>query len=224
MKTGVRLRVWLKGTDLVTRTAYRTLCDKMGYAGRLLAIRRLDFAEFEITGPEPRRAVPAVTRMMSTQSEFYNRNKHKHLIEFEWGGDGRKVEGVPLEDLLGYLTRDVTRRQGLDDSQEFNGKSGPNQVNLDRVPIFRTEVLVEDRDPFPKLALAKRVESELSAANVTVSALGTCWYLAVRAASTAEAMAETERIVVSKSRDRGLLLNPNAQSFQVRSVERIGEL
>lgn len=221
MRLDVRLRVWLKGVDLVTSTAYLTLRDTMGYGGRLLGIRRVEFSSFDLACEDPATAVAALKRMVSTQSEFYNRNKHNRLLECHWNGGGREVQGTPLDGLLGGLVPYVSSGQQLDDSQEFDGKSPRDQVILAEVPIFRTEVLVEDREAFPKTALAQRLESELATTDVTVSALGTCWYLAVRSDSESSALAMTEEIVVSRSRNRGLLLNPNAQAFEIRSVEEL---
>jgi hypothetical protein len=221
MNMDIRLRVWLKGVDLVTSTAYLTLCDKMGYAGRLLGIKRTDYTSFALASPDPGATVAALKRMLATQGDFYNRNKHNHLLECRWGDGDADADGTPIDQLLASLSREISGRQQLEDSQEFDGKSGQDRVILTNVPIFRTEVLVEDREPFPKLALAQRLESELAAADFTVSALGTCWYLALRAESDARAQAITEEIVVSKSRDSGLLSNPNAQVFEIRSVERV---
>ncbi len=222
MNIEIRLRVWLKGVDLVTSTAYLTLCDKMGYAGRLLGIKRTDFLAFTMASPDPGGTVAALKRLISTQGDFYNRNKHNQLLECRWDGEDGEVHGTPIDHLLASLSREISERQRLDDSQEFDGKSGQDRVILTHVPVFRTEVLVEDREPFPKLALAQRLESELAVTDITVSALGTCWYLVLRAESDAQARSITEGIVVSKSRDRGLLSNPNAQVFGIRSVERVG--
>ena len=223
MTVEVVLRVWLKSVDLVTGTAYLTLRNKMGYSDRLLAIRRADVSSFAVTCENPEATAAAVKRMIATRSEFYNRNKHNHLLEWWWGDRAPESQGTPLDQLLADLARDVSQSRRPEESQEFDGKRKPERVILGDIPIFRTEVLVEDRESFPKLALAQRLESELGATVVTVSTLGTYWYLGLRAGSESEAAALTEEIVVSKSRDRGLLMNPNAETFAICTVEPLLE-
>ena len=87
--------------------------------------------------------------------------------------------------------------------------------------MFRSEVLVEDTDPSSRDGLARRLESELASAPVVVSELGTRWYMALQVSTQAEAEAITREIVVTRKRDRGLLLNPNYQGFKLLSLAPI---
>ena len=128
----------------MTGTAYLTLRNKMGYSDRLLAIRRADVSSFAVTSEDPEATMAAVKRMITTRSEFYNRNKHNHLLEYRWGNRAPESQGAPLDQLLGDLTRDVSQCRPPDDSQEFDGKGKPERVILGDVPIFRTEVVIEN--------------------------------------------------------------------------------
>lgn len=219
MTVHVSLRAWNKGVDLVASTAFLTLVDKMAYGDRLLALQRLDSCAFDIETAAPKPASDAIKKFFSGQSSFYNRNKHNYLLECSWRGE-MESDGTPISELHGRIRAAVHRRiAGA--SREFDSNSAPDRVILKDLSVYRTEVLVEDRDGSAKKALAQRLEAELVDASVAVSALGTCWNLALRAGSEEEATAVTDEIVVSRRRDRGLLLNPNDHRFDILSVERM---
>jgi hypothetical protein len=215
----MRLSVWLKGADLAATTAFLTLTDKMGYGGRLLALRRFDHYGFGAEAHEPRAAVARLKTILSGQSTFYNRIKHSYFLEFRWQG-GSVTDGIPIDELERRLASDVARRLELEVSQDLNGKGDQKRVIVKNVPIYRTEVRVEALDPSERDGLARKLGSELSSP-VVGSALGVCWYFAIRAENEEAAQAMTREIVVSRRRDCGLLLNPNYQTYQVLSVTRM---
>ena len=221
MRIEVTLDVFLKGVDLVASTAFLTLRDKMGYKNILLGLRRLESYAFSIDSPDPAETVATLKRVLSTQSTFYNRNKHNHILRCQWDGGGL-VDGVdPAESRVRLETQArATIKEALV-AEDFDSQRGTNRFILETVPVYRTEVLVEGLDPTTKKAMAKRLENELSVVPVVVTTLGTCWQLALRADSDAKARAVTEEIAVTEKRDRGLLLNPNYEGYQFLAIERI---
>ena len=102
----VSLRVGLKGADPVINTAYLTLVEKMGYHGRLLAMNRLESYAFRITCEDPASTLVSLRRLLSTQSTFYNRNKHNYFLECRWGG-GEHTEGFPAEGVYRRLAAEA---------------------------------------------------------------------------------------------------------------------
>ena len=217
MTIDVTLRVWLKGVDLIERTAYLTLVDKMGYEGKLVAIKRADVYSWEMPSTDPATTVSRLKRVLATGSTFYNKNKHNYLLGCKWNGE-LDIDGTPFDEVERRLHAEA-RRHLVEGHPEFDSQQSQDRVILDDVPVFRTEVFVEDIESSAKLALARRLEAELDATPVTVSALGTCWLMALRVGSEDECSTVTDEIVVSQRRDRGLLLNPNDQGFRVLSLQ-----
>jgi len=210
----VSLWVSLKGTDLVASTAWLTLVDKMGHGRNLMGLRRFDVYEFTVESEDPARTAEAVRDLFAGQGRFYNRNKHNYLLDISWE-NGQVTDGQPLAETARRLEAEVAARVR---SEDFDGNDDADRAIVSNVPVFRTDVLVEDLDPAAKKRLARYLESEL-AATVEVSALGTSWYLAIRAGSEGEATEIARSITVTESRDRGLLLNPNSQGLKILSLQ-----
>ncbi|UCG51478.1 MAG: hypothetical protein JSW58_15035 [Candidatus Latescibacterota bacterium] len=221
MTVEVTLDVFLKGVDLVASTAFLTLRDKMGYRRNLLALSRLDAYGFAIETEDPDRTVATLKRVLATQSTFYNRNKHNYFLDCRWEGGGT-TEGTTPEDYRQQLVSQARKTVLAGTKKDFDSTQDVDRVIFKDVPVYRTEVLVEDLDPAAKTAMARKLEDELSAARVVVTRLGTCWHLALRAETDGEAREVTEGIVVTKKRDRGLLLNPNYQGHKFLALEQIG--
>lgn len=219
MTLDVSIRVGLKGADPVINTAYLTLTEKMGYRGRLLALNRLESYGFAVGCRDAASTLEQLRRMLFTQTTFYNRNKNTHFVEYRWNGS-RQTDGLSIE-VLESLAGQVKRWAMLGRAGDLDSQPAAEQVILNRVPIYRSEVLVEDVDTTAKSALAGRLESELGANPVTVSELGVRWYLALRVGSDEEAQRATRDIVVSESRDHGILLNPNYQRHTLLSLHAI---
>ncbi|MDH3215538.1 MAG: hypothetical protein OEN01_04495 [Candidatus Krumholzibacteria bacterium] len=219
MKLEVSLRVALKAADPVISTAYLTLVEKMGYRDKLLALNRLESYSFSISCADPAPVVRSLTGFLATQSTFYNRNKHMYFLECSWEG-GRHTEGARVEQLES-LDRQVARWSKLDEPQDLDGQATRNRVMLKDVAIYRSEILVEDIDADKKVAVGRGLETELATAPVTVAELGVRWYLALRVDSKKEARSVTREIVVTESRGRGLLLNPNHQQYNLLSLREI---
>jgi hypothetical protein len=218
MNLDVLLWVWLKGVDLVANTAYLTLTEKMGYDGKLLGLKRLDAYRLSLETRDPEATVSTLQRTLSTQSTFYNRNKHNYFLQCCWETAAFE-EGLPVTDVRQRLAQEVYRRVSARAAKDFVGGEKKDRVILEDVPIFRTEILIEDLDTAARSRLASHLKAELSIKQVTISVLGTCWYLALCLGSEGEAKSVAEEIVVTKTRNMGLLLNPNGQAFKTLSVE-----
>jgi len=217
---GVALDVTLKGIDLVADTAFLTLRGKMGYHHNLLGIKRLDAYEFSFETGNPPETLSKLKRFLNTQSLFYNRNKHSFSLRCRWEGGGLD-EGMSIDHPHRQLVAQTRKSLAEARPEDFRSIGDKSRVMFSNVPVFRTEVLVEDLDPSVKGNLARKLEAELSTAPVAVSTLGISWHLALRAGSGEEARAVTEEIAVTEKRDRGLLLNPNYQGFRFLKAERM---
>ncbi len=220
MIVGVALDVMLKGADLIADTAFLTLRGKMGYEGRLLGIQRTETCEFSFESDDPAESVSKLRRFLNTQSLFYNRNKHYYSLQCAWEGE-KFGEGVPAGHAHRQLAEQVRRSLAEAAGKDFDSIGDKDRVIFKNVPVFRTEVLVENLDPSLKQSIARKLETELSVSSVVLGALGTCWHLAFRAASAEEAGVLTEEIAVTRKRDRGLLLNPNYQGFRFLGAEKM---
>jgi len=219
----VTLDVFLKGVDLIANTAFLTLRGKMGYGRNLLGLKRLESYAFAIESDDPESTVATLKRVLSTQSTFYNRNKHNHILRCRWDG-GEASDGYGPEECRRRLdahARETVTAAARASSEDFDSQQGTSRVMLEGVPVYRTEVLVEGLDPSPKTAMARKLEEELSTAPVVVTTLGTTWHLALRAETDEGARAVTEEIAVTKRRDSGLLLNPNYEGHRFLAIEKI---
>ena len=218
MTIEVSLEVMLKGIDLVADTAYLTLRGKMGYQDKLFGIKRLDAYSFRFDTPNPPETLARLKRLFATQTFFYNRNKHNFSLRCRWDG-GELNEGVSADHCHRQLSNHVKRTLAAGRPENLDSTAGEIRVILQKVPVFRTEVVVEDLDPSVKGGLSQKLENELSTGPVVVTTLGTLWHLALRAKSREEAEALTREIVVTQKRDRGFLLNPNYQGFRLVAAE-----
>ena len=215
----IRLRVALKGIDPLINTAYITLTGKMGYSDNLLALNRLESYEFTVGCTDAASTLQRLRDFVSTQTIFYNRNKHNYFLDCRWDGN-HHTEGTPI-DRLESLADQAARWGQIDEPQDLNGQATPPRVILSDNPIYRAEVLVEDIDTAARRLLAEKLETELSTTPVSVSELGTRWHLALRVGSEEEAKRVTREIAITEGRNRGLLLNPNYQRYKLLSLGKI---
>ena len=215
----IRLRVALKGIDPVINTAYLTLTGKMGYSGNLLALNRLESYEFTVGCADTASTLQRLRDFVSTQTIFYNRNKHNYFLDCRWDGD-RHTEGTPI-DRLESLADQAARWGQIDKPQDLDGQATPPRVILSDNPVYRAEVLVEDIDTAARQSLVEKLEAELSTTPVSVSELGTRWNLALRVESKEEARRVAGEIAITEGRNRGLLLNPNYQRYTLLSLNQI---
>jgi hypothetical protein len=218
MTIDVTLLVILKGVDLVAGTATLTLVNKMNLGGTLLGLKRFDSYRFTVETDEPEAVMRRLRHVLATQSRFYNRNKHNYLLECRWN-DRREADGITYEEMDRRLAAEVGRRTGIRSSEDFDRKRAGKRVILYNVPVYKVDVLIEEKGTTAKEKLARYIGMETGAERVSVSELGTRWWLALRVDTAEEARSVTERIVISDRRDRGLLMNPNYQQQRIISLE-----
>ncbi|NIM20342.1 MAG: hypothetical protein GTO51_08945 [Candidatus Latescibacteria bacterium] len=217
MKIDVKLVVYLKGTDLVAETAYLALVGKMGYESRLVALKRFDHHRFIIESEAPERAASDLKDVLARQSTFYNRNKHNHVLECVWEG-GELREGPELAALRKRVLGEATKRVIPKRTKDFDGKTVDKKVILEGNQLFLVESLVEEQDSAVRASAACKLQVDLKGAAVDVPNSGTLWWLVLSADSEAEARAAAEEVLVCRKRDRGLLLNPNYQRFEILAL------
>lgn len=219
------LSVWLKGADLFASTAELALTGKMGYADRLIGLRRLDLYRLSIAAPlEPSEMIDRLIRVLDRQSTFYNRNKHAYTLTCTWDGHERVV-GATLAAIRDRWAANCMENLTL---RDLDGKESAKQVILDGFRGFLVEVLVEDEDSSGRAKLGAKLESDLNRGGVedggftvTCNNQGTVWWLGLRADDEESARQLAKEITVSTRRDSGLLLNPNYQHAEFVSVSSI---
>ncbi len=220
MKIDVKLSVFLKGADLVAETAYLTLIEKMHYEGRLSNLKRFDFFRFDIDSDAPERTASDLKTLLDRQSTFYNRNKHGHILHCRWEG-GEFREGPEPDILRRRFYGEMSKPSDFKEVAEFHGKMEEKKVIIRVNRFFLVESLVEDREAMYRSALAGKLQAGLGGVPVAVPSSGTLWWLLLVADSETEARATAEEIIVSERRDKGLLLNPNYQRFEIASITRV---
>jgi hypothetical protein len=227
-----RLRVGLRGPDLVATTARLTLIQRMGFGHRLAGLERYDFFHLSIEaagGPEA--IIEALRKALARQSTFYNRNKHLYSLECRWDGHVR-TDGPSHDDLKRRLGQVLGTPGGgigsapVSTGTNFDGKraSKPDTVNMS--PAFLIEVFVQDDDSGGREAIAAKLTRALSGmlggpVGVQCPSRATVWWLAIAARDEAAAVETARRITVTRRRDEGLLMNPNYQRAEFVSAGRI---
>ena len=146
MKLNITVRVWLKGVDLVAQTAFLTLVDKLGYANTLLALKRCDSYALTVDCEDPPGTLARFNRLCATRTIFYNRNKHSYRVRGRWDG-GRDRDGDSLDVFESQLALEAARYAKSRLPQDLDSQEKYKPVKLERVPAYRVEVLVEDREP-----------------------------------------------------------------------------
>lgn len=225
MKIDAQLLVWLKGTDLSASTAFLTLTDKMGFAGRLGGIKRFDYFRLALEsaggGALQAPAAEVVTALkgaLDRQSTFYNRNKHAYMLECSWG-DGRHREGPSRGELQTRWATEISKYLQHKQLTNFGGKTPPDGDILNEFKGFLAEVLVEDEDPSARDSVAAKLHGGLGGTAVSCTHRGTLWWLALRVPTRDVAETLSREMVVTSRRDSGLLMNPNYQSAEFVAVK-----
>lgn len=217
MQIDAGLIVFSKGADLIAETAFLTLTGKMNFEGRLLAIKRFDNFRFELESGDPDGAVSLLRDILARQSTFYNRNKHGHVLHCTWPG-GQFHEGPDRSALQQRLAGEAMKSVVIKSVAKNHGGRDGEQVILKENQVFLIDSLVEEQDPSVRSSLAQKLQTDLGGIPVSVLSNGTLWWLVLSAPDEPAARAMAEEMAVSERRDRGLLLNPNYQRFEVVSA------
>ena len=192
MRIPVRLWVRLKVIDLVAQTARITLEEKLAFGDTLAGLTHYWFWSMDAEAASPEAALEEIDRAVRLDSAFTNQNKHVHRLEAE-GGAARG-------DLA--LERDYPA----------GAAAG----------LFAFDCLVRERDPGRAAGYAERLNARLRGVAVSGMRCGEAWRIVVRAGDERAGRAIVERILVSRSRREGLLLNPHYQAFDVLAAKRLG--
>jgi hypothetical protein len=220
MKIDATLSVFLKGADLVAETAYLTLLSKMNYQGRLSNLKRFDYFRFDIDSATPEQTTSDLKNLLDRQSTFYNRNKHGHILQCRWDG-GEFSEGPDMESLRKRFYGEVSKPIDIKKDGEIHSEAADKKVIIEENKFFLVESLVEDRESTFRSSIAGKLQVGLGGIPVAVPSSGTLWWLLLVANNETEALATAKEIIVSERRDRGLLLNPNYQRFEIESIAQI---
>jgi hypothetical protein len=108
--------------------------------------------------------------------------------------------------------------------ENFDGNNSSKRVIFNRFRGFIAEVMVEDEDSSARESVAAKLQSGLGGTSVTCQHRATLWWLALRVHTQKEADALAREIAVTTRRDSGLLMNPNYQSAEFVSLEKIGQV
>jgi hypothetical protein len=226
-RIAARLFVGLRGADLAASTAHLALVHKMGFADRLLGLKRYEFFHLAIeSGATAETTIEALKATLARQSTFYNRNKHMYSLECRWRG-GEKVEGPAHPAMVSGFAKILQARAARQAGIDFDGKQDSKVSIVNGSPAFLIEVFVQDDDTAGRDAIAAKLTRELTASvghgSVKVQCPGraTVWWLAVAASDEDEAVATARQITVTRRRDEGLLMNPNYQSAEFVSAGRV---
>ncbi len=191
MKLAVELWVRLKVIDLVTQTAHITLTEKLDFGATLRGMMHYWYWAMDAEGESAPAILDAIDRVVRLDSAFTNQNKHVYRL----AGGGEPPRG----DLA--LERDLPAEAG------------------DR--LFAVDALVRERRGDREAGAAARLNGRLRGVTVSNVKCGEVWRLVVIAASRDEALAEVDRMLVSRSRREGLLLNPHYQRYEIIGARQL---
>jgi hypothetical protein len=199
VKTTVELTVRLKVMDLVTQTAWMTFTEKLGFAGTLRGMVHYWYWGMEAEGKDRETIVNEVGRVIRVDSAFTNQNKHRYRLRA--GGEA----------MQGDLDLDG-------DYPVMDGHAVPS--GTEGLIVF--DCLVRERRPAREIGFAERLNSRLQDVAVASLVYGELWRLLVKAPTGDAALEQVERMLVSRSRREGLLLNPHYQRYRIMAVKSFG--
>lgn len=220
----VTLLVALKGADLAASTASLTLRDKMGYAGSLIGLKRMDYFRLSLaSAAAPERIVENLRRVLDRQSTFYNRNKHLYVLEWEAGTGSGGGSGETRAALRERWHRELAKHLQDKGGRESGGKDPADRFIFKGA--FLVQVLIEDDDTSTRDAIAAKVGNDLRSLDGSGDVVATCqhrgavWWLALSAPDAAGAEDMARQMTVTERRDAGLLMNPNYQRAQFQPAQ-----
>jgi hypothetical protein len=199
MKASVELWVRLKVIDLVTQTAWITFTEKLDFADRLRGMVHYSYWGMQTEGADLGAMLGEIDRVIRADSAFTNQNKHLYRLRAATGS-------LSIGDLS--LEKDFPVSGGAP-----SGGTLPKGTRL-----FAFDCLVREKRPDREIGYAERLGSRLRGVTVSSMKFGEVWRLIVGAPSREAALADVERMLVSRSRREGLLLNPHYQQYEIMSA------
>jgi len=210
MKTPVQLWVRLKVIDLVTQTARITLTEKLDFADVLRGITHYWYWGMDAEAADARSALAEIDRVIRLDSAFTNQNKH--LYRLVAGKD------LALGDLA--LEKDYPA-VGADTSTPGPVAEPPMGPYAEISALFAIDCLVRERRPDREAGFTERLNARLKGVAVSNMKCGEAWRLVVSAPAEKQALAAVEKMLVSRSRREGLLLNPHYQTYEILATTRL---
>jgi hypothetical protein len=241
MKTPVRLWVRLKVIDLVTQTARITLTEKLDFADDLRGMTHYWYWGMDAEAADAKSALAEIDRAIRLDSAFTNQNKHLYRLA---AGDNLALGDLPLDRDYAVTGPDIPARNPvaeppMDSSAGMSGPgasgadvsangpigapaTGPGaEISAPGTGLFALDCLVRERRPDREAGFADRLNARLKGVAVSNMKCGEVWRLVVSASSEREGLATVEKMLVSRSRREGLLLNPHYQTWEILATTRL---
>jgi hypothetical protein len=237
MKARAQLWVRLKVVDLVTQTAWLTLTEKLEFENDLCGLVRYSFWGMDAEGAGRDEIIDELDRVIRMDSAFTNQNKHLYRLSVaevaqdDGTGDGAASYGVTTG--AGGEGSSGTVR-GASKTASAQGGSGavitalkgdlaieedyPMQVvgrgSAAGRDVFAFDCLIRERQAVRETGYMSRLNNRLEGVEITSLKAGEVWRIIVYSHSREEALENVERMVVTRSRKEGLLLNPHYQVYE----------
>ena len=211
MRIPVQLWVRLKVIDLVTQTARMTLSEKLNFAGVLRGMTHYWYWGMDAEGPSAGAVIEEIDRVIRLDGAFTNQNKHLYRLT---AGGGAVRGDLALE--KDFMTSGST--------SAGRGSSGRGTSALGAgTSLFAFDCLIREKLRSREVGFEERLNGRLKGASVSGMKYGEVWRLIVSASSREAALADVERMLVSRSRREGLLLNPHYQAYEIIAATRVEE-
>jgi hypothetical protein len=202
VKGQIELWVRLKVVDLVAQTAWMTLTEKLDFGDSLLGLVRYSYWGLSVEGDGGAAALCGeVDRVIRADSTFTNQNKHRYS-------------------LIVSAARGSVTRGDLDLGRDFAIGDGTS-AGSGTGGAYLLDCLVRERDASRTQRYRDRLNERLDGVRVEQCTAGEIWRFVVRSDSAANARETAERMLVTRSRTEGLILNPHYQEFEIVSVTKV---
>ena len=212
MKTQVQLWVRLKVIDLVTQTARITLSEKLNFADVLRGMTHYWYWGMEAEGADAKGVLAEIDRVIRLDSAFTNQNKHLYRLT---AGAGLVLGDLALEKDFAITGADVPA------TAPFGAPAPGRGAGTAGTGLFAFDCLVRERRRDREAGFAERLNARLKGAKVSDMKYGEVWRLIVGAPSEKAALGDVEKMLVSRSRREGLLLNPHYQEYEIIATTRV---
>ncbi len=210
MSNLIQLRVGLKVVDLVAQTAWITLKEKLGYGDELAGLKRYSYWEME-TG-EDEGILDEVEKAITMDSTFTNQNKHFYSLIMT----NQEKDSICRSNLPPGGGLSGNDRPGSGNSGNIDESSGRE----DETGCYTVDCLIRERDVSREEGYTGRLNGKLGSGRVKVKLAGEVWSIKVKAQDRKQATGLAEDILITRSRQKGLLINPHYQVYEILRICR----